>query len=396
MVRKHNIITFVVFSLLILFAGCSSEPQVEIPKEFDRLENLKTIPKGAEPAYGISFSKEASFGETEDVIVGGIMDVTVDEQGRVYIADGDQNVIHAYGPSGDYIQKIGKEGKGPGEFTMVSLMRHDDNQLYALDMRQRRINVFDLESLDFSHAISLSQEGDGREELSSATPNAYYVRDNGNLMVSYEESMARDQEADSDRSRLYYLMDQEGNIISDKLLEQQTREFIMDESGGRRLFMTPPYARRPNLATGPNNKMYTNWSEHFLVKQYNAEGEYQHAIYYPYSQSSLDISNVVKEFEGKRFKNLLRNADNPDTWPTVNSLMVDEQSRMWLSTYTDDGSIYRWWVISNDGELLAQFDWPKEERIEAVENGKLFARKTDEETGLEKIVRYDIGMSEND
>ena len=396
MMRKRAIIVYAVCSIFLLLTGCSSEPEVEIPKQFEELDKLTVIKKDAQPTHEIDFAQEVSFGETEDVIIGGIMDVTVDEQGRVFIADGDQNAIHIYEPNGDYIRKIGKEGKGPGEFTMVSLLRHDDNQLYALDMRQRRINVFNLESLDFSHAISLSQEGDGREELSSATPNAYYIRDNGNLMVSYEESLAAEREGDDERSRLYYLMDQEGNIISDKVLEQQTHAFIMDQSGGRRLFMTAPYARRPNLATGPGDEIYTNWSEHFLVKQYNADGEYQQAIYYPYSQSSLDISNVVKEFEGKRFKDLLRNADNPDTWPAVNSLMVDGQGRMWVSTYTDDDSIYQWWVISEDGELLAQFDWPKEERIEAVENGKLFARKTDEETGLEEIVRYDIAMSDAD
>jgi len=396
MFRKSAIFAFAVLTTCMMLTGCSSGPDAEIPKDIEELDKLTVIPKDAEPTHEIDFNQEASFGETEDVIVGGIMDVTVDEQGRVYIADGDQNVIHMYESSADYIRKLGKEGKGPGEFTMVNLMRHDETQLYALDIRQQRINVFDLESLEFSHAISLSQEGDGRKELSSASPGAYYLRDNGNLLVSFKESMAAEQEGDSERSVLYYLMDQEGNILSDKLLEQRTDEYIMDQSGEMRLFMTPPYARRSMLATGPDNKIYTNWSEHFLVKQYNTDGEYQQAIYYPYSQSSLDISNVVKDYDSKRFKDLLRNADNPGTWPAVNSMSVDGQSRLWISTYTDDDSIYRWWIISEDGDLLAQFDWPKEERIEAIENGKLFARKTDEETGVERIVRYGIEMSEAD
>ena len=396
MIRKSNIISLIILSMLISLTGCSSGPDVEIPKQFEELDKLTVIKKDAQPTHEIDFSQEVSFGETEDVIVGGIMDVTVDNEERVFIADGDQNVIHIYESGGDYIGKVGKEGKGPGEFTMVSLMRHDQSQLYALDRRQRRINVFDLKSFEFSHAISLSQEGDGQDELSSAIPGAYYVRDNGNLLVGYEESMARDQEADSERSVLYYLMDQEGNIISDKLMEQPTDEYIMDQSGEMRLFMTPPYARRSNLATGPGNKIYTNWSENFLIKQYSADGQYQQAVYYPYSQSSLDISKVVKEFEGKRFKDLIRNADNPDTWPAVNSLMVDGQSRLWISTFTDDDSIYKWWIVSSQGELLAQFSWPRKERIEAIENGKLYARKTNEKTGLEEIVRYDIGMSEND
>lgn len=43
-------------------------------------------------------------------------DITVDNEDRVYILDQEQNIIQQFDQDGNFIRKVGNEGRGPGEF----------------------------------------------------------------------------------------------------------------------------------------------------------------------------------------------------------------------------------------------------------------------------------------
>jgi hypothetical protein len=392
MVRK-NLILFTVVCCFII-AGCSSAPKVEIPDHIKKLENLTVISPNTEAYYSIDFTRDAVFGESDEVVLGEITDMAVGNSGGVFIADGDQNAIHSYRPNGQYIQKMGQEGKGPGEFTGLHSVDHQDDRLYAFDEGQRRISVFDLSSLSFSTVIPLAQENRDADNLPNAIPSGFHVRSDGTLLVQFNDTFARGK-GDTQQYTPYYLVDQEGKVISDKIHETK----LADEIGNSDMmvFVRPPYGRRSLLETGPADNIYSSWTEDFLIKQYNSNGEYQQAIYYPYEKAPLNISELVNEqYDSKMVRDVVRNADSPSTWPAMNSMTVDDQSRLWISTITDDKETYQWWVISSEGELLAKFSWPRSHSLEEVTNGNVYTRETDEETGLEQIVRYSVDMSETD
>ena len=393
---KNSIALVLTVFLILLLAGCSSEPDEEIPDDIKSLENLTVIPKDQEPSQTIDFKRNARFGETEEVVVGEIESIAVDDQERVFIADGGQNVIHAYKPNAQYLRKIGSEGKGPGEFTRIFSLRHQGNRLYAYDSEQDRINTFNLDSFTFSHAVPLTRENRDIEELSNTSPKSFYVSGNGKLLVSFIEYFSMGNEEDTDRSTLFYWMDQEGNIVSDKVFEQKARKSITGTAGGGRVVVPAPFGRKSIFVGGPEDTFYGTWNEDFLIKKYNAKGEYRQAIYYPYSKSPLEIEDVLEKFDHEPIHDLIRNADRPDSWPAIHSMKVDDQSRIWVSTITDDLDSYQWWVISSEGKLLAKFTWPRSRSLEVVKNGSAYTHETDEETSVERIVRYGIEMSEAD
>lgn len=156
--------------LLILLSACSSSPEVEVPEEVAQLENLTVIPADTEPSQSIDFNREVVYSDKDDVMLGRITSFTVDNEGRVFMADRDQNLIHMYESDGTYLRQVGSEGKGPGEFGNIGILQTDDQYLYAYDWNQHRVNVFFLESLEFSHSIPLLQEVKGIEELSERSP----------------------------------------------------------------------------------------------------------------------------------------------------------------------------------------------------------------------------------
>lgn len=70
-------------------------------------------------------------------------DVKVDNEGRIYVSDTDQLAIKVFDQKGNFIQSIGREGKGPGEFNSISAFAVNDGKLIAVDGRNRRIIYFD-------------------------------------------------------------------------------------------------------------------------------------------------------------------------------------------------------------------------------------------------------------
>lgn len=85
-----------IFLLLLFISGCSSDAEIDIPDHIASLENLIVIPENAEALHTIELERTAIYGDTDEVIVGQLGAVTVDEQGRVYLADRSQNLIHIY------------------------------------------------------------------------------------------------------------------------------------------------------------------------------------------------------------------------------------------------------------------------------------------------------------
>lgn len=379
---------FAITFLLISLSSCTSAPADEIPKDVAQLDNLTVISSDAEPAHAIKLKEDAIFGDTEDVILGQIIGATVDKQGRVYIGDRDKNIIHVYGSDGNYRTQLGQEGRGPGEFKGVAYLRTDDKYIYAYDFNQRLIKAFELKSLEFSHAVSLRNDNHDIEELTGYYPGQYHVLSDGRLLVSYNKGYGND-DLDEERKTLFYLVDEDGNP-SEKLIELPANEVFTHRDGSSFMVMFLPFGRRSMLSLADDDKIYTAWSEDFLIKIYSPDGTYDRAIYHPYKQSELDKSEVLKDYEGDRQRKIVRNAEAPDTWPALNSMTVDDEGRLWISTVTDNRDEYDWWVIDEGGELLAQFTWPENRSLVKVRNDKLYAIGEDEETGLEQVVSYDI------
>jgi hypothetical protein len=75
-----------------------------------------------------------------------IQAISVDESGRVYIADtqfGAQEVL-VIAPDGQLLRRIGGRGSGPGQFTgLIGTLAWLDGQLLTVDGRQRRLARFD-------------------------------------------------------------------------------------------------------------------------------------------------------------------------------------------------------------------------------------------------------------
>ncbi|GAA5521053.1 6-bladed beta-propeller [Aliifodinibius salicampi] len=394
------------YAALFLLCSCTSQEEVEIPVDIKKTDNL-TILSANQPVDSLYLEREESFGSTDDtlVLVGGSSRnlARVDDNGRVFIPDRQQNTIHVFAPDGRYVTHIGREGKGPGEFLIIGSISISQDQLYVSDDKLRKINVFSLDSLIFTHSISLNrepQEDSQNERLSTVIPTtSFLVTNDGNLLLEAMSIFPDEVEAGSGSETqkkeqgIYNWMNENGEIISDVILSLKSQRGITENFRGLSLEISLPVYERPLIAVSREGRIYAAQSGEFLVKAYDENGNYEQSFYYPYENSPLDRDDLVQRYDhGSNSPGLqaARTRDLPETWPALHSMLVDDENRLWISTIVDDQEVYQWWVLdAADGQLLARFRWPRNQDIQQIKDGKLYAKERDED-GVARIARYNI------
>jgi len=390
------------FFLILILTYCGRTKYSDnIPKS---LKNLTVFSKTADPLYGITLTMNATYGDTSGVYLGRfIKDIVVDDTEQVYIADFFEKKIHVYTSEGSYIQSLGREGKGPGEFQFIWVLRVKDKQLFVLDYIQSQISVFDLNTLAHIKDISVSLDKDSNNQPSWANrihkkgltyrPVNFYVRPDGNFLVFFgDEDIGSPHNI---KGRTY-----EGSIFNPKLNKYMEHDVISFKWAGKvhvykgGMINNVPYKLSSQFDSFGNELVY-GWTKELLFKIYNNDGSYQRAYYYPRENSKLKRKDVLAYYknDNNQVRKVMRNAKLPETWPAFRTLKLDDENRLWISVIVDYMEVYQWWLLKDTGELLARFTWPRDKQIEVVKNGYMYTRETDEETGLQQIVRYRIEMN---
>lgn len=390
---------------LFLFLGCVTEKTEDVPEHLVNIENLTVFPENPTPAVDIELIREVSFGENDEVFFGQIIEkMAVDDEGRVFIADMTENKVHIYNSNGSYLQSIGRGGQGPGEFQRIGDLEIHDEKIHILDVQRLTISVFDLNTFGHIRDYDVSLQGDqdnqpswiswAKEEGLFYSPANFFVRsDNTYFLLFTDQGVGWANNLDG---RTYessvYDPQTVGFSEHDLLSFDWTGQVLVHEEGdGLMVLFRVPY-KRGSLFDFSNGQFVHGWSEEMLFRLYDENGEYQRAIYYPYSNAPIRFDDILKHYEGAGddLIHAIRIDNQPETWPAFKSLTLDDESRLWISTITDDQENYEWWVLNEAGELLATFSWPRNRDLKYVKNGYAYTMERDMETGLQKVVRYNI------
>lgn len=371
------------FILFALFAGCIKTESDNFPEHLAEIQNLTVYEPDEVAPYSIEFNRDQVYEETDDIMFGRLLDIAVDESGRVYISELAQNhaAIHVFENDGSYLTSVGGYGDGPGEFRSVFNPQIKDELLYVFDGSQLKIIVYSLETFSIERSIQLNpQNWNQIAELSGASPYDFTVLDSDRILMSFLKSEGR-------KDLLFrYLINDSGEIISDKIIEQVSAEhFISPNNEG--IFFSP-FTSSGLLAITENENLYAIWSEEILFKKYNIDGEYQSSFYYPFKNKKVSRDEVLNYYDSEIYKASVRNTGYPEHWPAIHSLVIDDSNNFWISTIIDDENEYSWWILSSEGEMLSKFKWPKKSEIRVVKNESIFTLETEPVTGIQKVVKY--------
>jgi hypothetical protein len=384
---RPSVILFVLF-----IAGCASEPEVELPEEVAALENVAVFSADSEPAYELSLTKVATYGDTDDLFLGGWLSSVTDHEGRVFVADMQETKLHLYNPDGSYNQQVSREGEGPGEYRSVGTMRIDDRYFHLMDRNLNRITRYDLENFEVAGetTISIEREGEGGN---FQYPQDFYLTGSETYIIVAGSSFSAGASDDSKRSIEGVTLEWSGDSLStENIFSFGASEALVHREGNSIMVMSVPYKRSAGTDIW-NNQLIHSWNEHFLFSVYDQTGEYQRSIYYPFQKMPLERGEVLDMYEDRdeQWFSMVRNDDMPDLWPSWTTFTVDNEGRIWVERLVNDMDNTVLHVLSNMGELLATAPWNRNKNIQDIKNGYLYSSE-ENEMGLREIVKYTISL----
>lgn len=341
------------------------------------------------PEYNISFSPQEIYGEVNLHSSIGYHNniVSVDKNGRVYIRSRQERNIHVYKPDGELLTKIGREGRGPGEFLSISTIGMHEDRLMAFGYSLKRIQWFDLDSNDVTvlniHPEELMND---QGELALESVNAIMLLGNGSYLIGGVESIHESLESERTYTT-FFTIDENGNLTSDELF-RSVRQDYHDFGGGAKSI---PSSDEGIVEVSPEGIIYHANTSEFLIHAIDTGDNTRHSIKYPYENAPVDRDRILDRYDDY-LRDRMRDADFGDHWPALHSMIADDQNRLWVSTITEDPDTYTWWVLKDSGELLAKFDWPQSQEIETVRNGSMYVSDEDWENRVFTVQRYEIQM----
>ncbi len=99
-----------------------------------------------------------------------------DDEGRLYIADNGDLLLHQFDQSGKLLMTIGGEGDGPGEFRSIEIVDVSNDRIVTFDFTLQRASVFSATGtlLDTYHAPSHSGRLQGMNVLQKGVVTCTY------------------------------------------------------------------------------------------------------------------------------------------------------------------------------------------------------------------------------
>lgn len=362
----------------------------------------------SEKINDIQFTEEVVYGESTDLLFGNIITATVGPGGRVFLGDNDQQLIHILDAQGDYITSIGGRGSGPGEFQMINKIAVNEEFIYAFDMIQAHIQIYDPVQLRFIRTVSLIENGGGQPRMTpgQGRPIDYFLMSDGNLLVVYRNFM-------DPLANRTVVVSNKGEVIDKDRFDFAVIEdenVVQRSSGGMVMAANFPFSRTSRITASEGGLVYYNWSGNFSFDLFDESGNKLQTFSHPFTHAALNRREVIESYEGNTgtrvvfgsgpgggggggaapsISAMLQNMDLPETWPAVSSMIADKQNRLWVSTFTEKVDERRWYLFDPTGNLIGNFTWPNGKSVVYADGEYVYTLIRDPEE-LDILVKYSM------
>ncbi len=350
---------------------------------------VRTVHNPETPLYG-----EFAFDLETELIIGGDGDdntifyearrMAVDGDGNMYVLDSGNNRIQKFDGDGNFLQTIGKEGQGPGEFEDPSaLFLAGDGTFYVTDgMRMQRFK----------------QDG----TFLSNIPLTNRITD---FWIAPDKHIFGVEVRNTEQGRHRYLveLDPEGKEL-ETLADYADVQGVDRENGGVRMRFVIMHRYNPILYLTPSPDggfIYTHSAE-YILKHANGRAETDMIISKaaeaaPITRQEKDrIIQDTKDYVNTRGRNVPEDVIRqgcrfPPTAPFFVEVVVDDRGRIYirrLKSSLDESDSQVLDIFGPEGHYL--YRMTTEVRPSVITGGRLYELWEDEEEGTIQLRRYRI------
>lgn len=361
------------FVILGAVSGCDSTHREPVGT-VQVLEAVPQVQSGAE----IEFSQ--------------ITDIDVDSRGYIYAGDALAGIV-VMTEDGTLVRRFGRKGFGPGEFESVSTVHLlSGDSLYVYDGAALRATVYLPHSQHVAYTVRLPQSEFAFPIDVQPTPSgfllAHFRRVNGDVPIAGQR-----------RGDVLRVLNRDGSIRLDSALVVSELESIEVRENGGSGFFFPRFARQSLVRWGEDGRIYSLWTDSTRISIHDAEGRSHGSFtaHLPFPRlpiaaatiDSLSERNAGAGFTRRSLEEAFRG--RWQTWPLVQDMLVDDQSRIWLQPVTQAPEA-SWLAFDTKGRQLATLRLPRSVRPRLIRGDRMYAVSTDS-LDVETLVVYRLAPS---
>jgi hypothetical protein len=386
--------SFALLATLPALAGCGGEPGHEtsaVRRDSAGIEIVETSAPSWSPGEGWSLEElpslvigEADAGDEYTLYrVAGAIRMA---DGRIVIADGFHNQLRFYGQDGVFLNDVGREGKGPGEYEYIrGLARCGGDSIFGFDINwQAKVYTADGELV---REMRLREPGSPLSpyHLTCAASGYFLITGWGaqtmQLNIGFYQAMAPAS-----------LLDREGQLVTD------LGEFLASERVGTDRGSRPhPFGRATALALG-GDAIYIGSAERLEVQMFSLAGDLTRILRGP----GLDLAIRPSDLEIYKASRLadVDEADRPaleryidglpplERFPAYTELRLDGEGNLWVHRFRRPGyGEELWTVFASDGAMLGDVVMPGDLEVTDIGSDYVLGVARDE-LGIERVRFY--------
>ena len=368
MKNKTKAVLIILFlSVFIIFFSYENQ-KAEWKGKIEKENGVKVIKNPREPMYGeikFELEEDLSIGREDDenFLFNRVMDIQVDSKGNIYVADTSNYRIQKFDRNGKYLQTIGRQGQGPGEFEYPSRVRINEitGKIYVQDLGFS-IEIFDKQG---NHVKGV---------------NLRYVPDDFRLHGDESIMVILRKRTESGIIHALCKVNSEGEIMEN--YGEFPHEWFVIYRGRKGLTRTG-YELSLFLSKLDSKAFVYGYSKEYELNVIDNEAQ---VLYRIKKDESYHKFNAKEKRQAREWKAIL-----PSHKPFFYLILTDCKGRIYvqtnkiLSKSNIDKEVD---VFSKDGYYLYKSTIPRGTYV--IKDGYLYAYVMNEDTGLELVKRFRI------
>ena len=357
---------------------------------------------------------EISIGELdgpEEYLFGSVRSIAVDDEHNVYVLDGQARHVRVYDSDGTYLKTLGREGEGPGEFSVPIGAAISNGRLLVRDPANARVQLFEVETGD---AEEWRYEPSG---IYANTP--LYKDDRGRIHVDISD----------DEGTRFIVMDSQGTHVDTVSAPQapagfDSSEFVMHargESGDGWILAgaTVPFSPQWYWTVHPTGHFLSALSTAYRIHL----GQDSGVLRIERNHAPVAVLDEERDHHEREIVDRMRRVDAgwswdgpsiPDRKPPFKDLRAGSDGRIWVNLWTEAQQVPNKEHDSSNPQS-APFTWVEPLRYDVFEAdgtylgavvpadgfslsappvfGRSFVWAVDrDELDVERVVRYKIAL----
>lgn len=299
---------------------------------------------------------------------------------KIYLADIFTSSVLEVSRDGNILyisDRIGRSGKGPGEFEDVTNIQILQNgSLLVYDRNLGRVTNFDNSMTQVARMFSIFPD---KSQFFPMEMYHYGSKEDVFYALSKKYFRASDN-FEKQRKVLLQNFNPKGVLIEDSVLVKPRSEALVVTEGGNMAVNPNPAFGKKSIFNFHNENIFYGWTGSKKIEIYSYNGEHEKTIDLQLTKKNITDSDIelAEKASFKPFGEAIGDWA-PDYWPFFHYFLIDDSGRFWIaeSSHLND-EIRSWHVLSPDGQLIKKIDLPARLELFQIKNGYAFGVFTDD------------------